>query len=241
MLMASLLLWVTTQYGTPLRSCYALPNGKTICSCDTIATLYISGTETNQPGRIRSTELDLIEDSAEDLYEKALKNQWGRASSPLGILMKVGCRVLEGENSNLAELNTRMARLQTDVIVRDQNSTVEDANEITRIVIELETNPHLRVPLAVDMLDYYSRELEIGFLRRDVTLLQGTVRDLRRTWDEIRPAVAARGGHKVFARFDAIVSSLEHAKALPDYARLLRSEQGQAEKLENLFTKDIDD
>lgn len=236
--MVPLLLWATLQFEPHLRRCYNMPDGNTMCTCASKLALYPPGESRDRTGNSKP-DVTGIEHSAKDLYEEASKSQWEEASHQAATLANAVCGLendIEGEQSNLSELDTRTARLMGDVPARDQASTMEEANEITRILYEPGTKLDPQVPLAIDMLDYAGRKLQIGLLRNDEALLRRTVKEMRHFWDEARPAVRATGERRVFMRFDVILRRLEHVKDLADYGPLVRVERDEAEKLESAFT-----
>ena len=237
MLIAPIVLWAVLAFEPHLRRCYNMPDGMTMCTCASKLALYAPGEVRNQTANVRA-DVVTIEHSAKGLYEDASQSAWDEASHQAATLANAVCELesdTEGEQSNLSELDTRTARLMAEVPARDQASTMEDSNEITRIMYEPGTKVDSTVPLTIDMLCYDDRKLQIGILRSDVSLLRRTVAEMRHSWAEARPAVRAVGKRKVFIRFDVVLRRLEHAKDLADYVPLVRVERSEADKIESVF------
>jgi len=63
----------------------------------------------------------------------------------------------------------------------------------------------LSVPVEVTKLDYYGRELEVWAQAQDANKLQATARDMRRTWDSLRPSIETPSAAEA-KKFDALVA-----------------------------------
>ena len=83
-------------------------------------------------------------------------------------------------------------------------------------------------------LDYYGRELEVWALANDVNKLQATAREMRQTWDALRPAVEAKSATEA-KKFDALVAQVETAKTPAAYIRVATPVLDEVDNLEKLF------
>jgi hypothetical protein len=112
---------------------------------------------------------------------------------------------------------------------------MEFANSITRIVADLSGEFQTEVPIAVVMLDYYGRQLELGIAaRRQSTLVRATA-DLRQQWDRIEPTILQRGHVDEARRFTDIVVQLEGARRPADFAAPTSAELTAVDRLEAIF------
>ena len=78
------------------------------------------------------------------------------------------------------------------------------------------------VPGELMMLKYYSRQLDIAASTDDAPLLKDTADSVRRTWNELRPAVESHGGIDEARRFSDLVRDLEHSGSPADLGGRLR-------------------
>src|SRR3979409_1642457 len=92
----------------------------------------------------------------------------------------------------------------------------------------------LGVPVEVTKLDYYGRELEVWAQAQDANKLQATAREMRRTWNSLRPSVEAHKAAEA-RKFDALVAQVESAKTSADYARVATPVLNEVDNLEKLF------
>ena len=118
---------------------------------------------------------------------------------------------------------------------RNRVETMDFANSITRIAADLSADFQTDVPIAVVMLDYYGRQLELGIATgRQATLTQATA-DLRQQWDRVQPTIERRGHVDAARRFTDIVVQLEGARRPADFVAPTRAELEAVDRLELIF------
>ncbi len=69
---------------------------------------------------------------------------------------------------------------------------MHEANEVTLDVANMTAAYKLNVPVEVTRLDYYGRELEVWAQAQDTNKLQAAAREMRQTWDSLRPRIEAQ-------------------------------------------------
>jgi hypothetical protein len=87
------------------------------------------------------------------------------------------------------------------------------------------------------MLDYEGRQLEIAVGRNSLPVLKDTTKQIRQTWDEVRPQVIKRGGTAESSAFETLVAQLEHANSIAEYKPIAASILNDVDLLEAVFTK----
>jgi hypothetical protein len=233
-----LVFWALIQLSAPLHRCYTIPNGTVVCTCGRTLTGYNPRERIRPPENAIAADLMKVEDFAEDLFEKAQRGEWPQSQQHADALVAAVCAFEDDSESKTSETNELDSRVIRAVIAAKQQSrtsTMDEANEITRVASALAANFQPTVPIRIEMLDYYGRKFDVGIQNKDLAALRRTASDLRRTWDGARHAVEARGGAKTATRFDRIVRGLEHADHVAAYVPLVRAEQRQAEDLEGLY------
>ena len=108
------------------------------------------------------------------------------------------------------------------------------ANLITRDVSEMSAAYKVIVPVEVVLLDYYGRELEIWAEAQDTSKLQATAREMRKTWNAVRPSIEAKNP-AVAKKFEGLVAQVEAAKAPADYAKVAKPVLDEVDNLEKVF------
>ncbi len=80
----------------------------------------------------------------------------------------------------------------------------------------------------------YGRELEIWDEAKDASKLQATAREMRKTWDAVRPSIEAKNP-AVAKKFEGLVAQVEAAKAPADYAKVAKPVLDEVDNLEKVF------
>jgi len=111
---------------------------------------------------------------------------------------------------------------------------MREANQVTLDVANMTTAYKLSVPVEVTKLYYYGRELEVWAQAQDANKLQATAREMRQTWDSLRPTIEAHSIAEA-RKFDALVARVESAKTDADYAHVATLVLDEVDNLEKLF------
>jgi len=152
----------------------------------------------------------------EDLYDAAKAGDWAQASGKFESLKTVvgGLQSsVAGQNNDLKDkLAGLVAKLGIEVGAKNSRAVTQSANEVTRVVAEWTRAYGPAVPVEVTLLDYYGREMEIAKNETSSERQARVARDIERTWDVLKPKVAAMGANDVLRRFDQLVGKIEKAK-----------------------------
>ena len=173
----------------------------------------------------------------ENIYDYAKVNDWQRAGDKLAALKDAVRKVradVKNQSATVDRLDAEAAALDGAVTAKDRQAAMRTANQVTRDVAEMTTAYKLSVPVEVSKLDYCGRELEIWAEAKDTNKLQATVREMRRTWNALRPSVESIRGAEA-KKFDGLVVQVEAAKAPADYSRLAKVVLDEVDNLEKVF------
>ncbi|MEA2551829.1 MAG: hypothetical protein QOJ65_5 [Fimbriimonadaceae bacterium] len=173
----------------------------------------------------------------ENVYDYAKANDWKNADVKLAALRDAARQVRTDVKNNSAaveRLDGSVVALDRAVSSKDRQATMREANQVTLDVANLTTAYKLSVPVEVIRLDYYGRELEVWAQAKDANKLQAAAREMRRTWDALRPAIEGKSATEV-KKFAALVAQVESAKTPADYARVATPVLDEVDNLEKLF------
>lgn len=173
----------------------------------------------------------------ENIYDFAKIGDWGEANRRYGRL-KSSAAEIHARSASQAErdrLEAVVERVGAAISARDRLSAMEQANQLTVVVADMLAPFHLRVPVEITKLDFYGRELEVWSAMKDETRLRSTVRELRTTWDAVRPVVESRGGGAAAKHFAGLVSRVEAASSFDEYARVATPFLDDVDVLEGVF------
>jgi hypothetical protein len=204
---------------------------------DTPAAPPASASPVSTTGESVPTSLADAGEYGENVYDYAKANDWKNADIKLAALNDAVKQVRADVKNNSAavdRLAVNVAALDRAVTSKDRQATMREANQVTLDAAEMTTAYKLSVPVEVTRLDYYGRELEVWAQAKDANKLQAAAREMRRTWDALRPAIEGKSATEV-KKFAALVAQVESAKTPADYARVATPVLDEVDNLEKLF------
>jgi hypothetical protein len=196
-----------------------------------------SASPVNTTGESVPTSLSDAGEYGENIYDYAKARDWKNAEARLGTLKETIKNVradVKSQGAAVARLDGNVAALDRAVSSKDRQVTMREANQVTLEVANMTTNYKLSVPVEVTKLDYYGRELEVWAQAKDANKLQATAREMRGTWDALRPSIEARSATEA-KKFDALVAQVEGAQTPAAYARVATPVLNEVDNLEKLF------
>ena len=173
----------------------------------------------------------------ENIYDYAKVNDWKNAGVKLAALKAAIKNVraeVKNQSGSVGHLEANVAALDRNVTAKDRQATMREANQVTLDVANMTSAYKLSVPVEVTRLDYYGRELEVWAQAQDGSKLQTTAREMRQTWDSLRPAIENHSTTEA-KKFDSLVARVESAKTPADYARVATPVLNDVDNLEKLF------
>jgi len=183
------------------------------------------------------TSLSNAGEYGENVYDYAKANDWKNADVKVAALKDAITKVrteVKNQSAAVDRLDAKVATLDRAVTAKDRQAAMREANQVTLDVANMTTAYKLSVPVEVTRLDYYGRELEVWAQAQDANKLQATAREMRRTWDSLRPSIEAHKAAEA-KKFDALVAQVESAKTPADYAHVATAVLNEVDNLERLF------
>ena len=173
----------------------------------------------------------------ENVYDYAKANDWKNANIKVAALRDAVKKVrtdVKNQSAAVDSLDAKAAALDRAVTAKDRQAAMREANQVTFEVADMTAAYKLSVPVEVTRLDYYGRELEVWTQAQDANKLQATAREMRRTWDSLRPTIETHSTTEA-KKFDALVVRVESAKTPAEYARVATPVLDEVDNLEKLF------
>jgi hypothetical protein len=208
-----------------------------------------AGKETNagkdEQGEAKGTEaakavIAEVGELGENIYDLAKGKDWTAVAGKLTSLKKeaesLKSQVKEAKEAK-EKLSRSIAALEKAVGAKDQQVTMQEANQITLIAANLTEPFHPQVPVDITRLDYYGRELEIWSAVQNDAKLKEAAGALQKTWDKVRPSVTKRGGTAEAKTFDGLMLKLKAAKSAKQYKSVATPILDEVDNLEKVFTK----
>jgi len=179
--------------------------------------------------------VDAVGTHGEDLYDQAKARDWKKATGHLDSLrVAIGKLPADIPANTKASLTALSDSLAADIAGKNRAKAMVDANRVTLLATDLVRPYASATPVQVMLLDYEGRELEIWSTARDTIKLAATKRDLRRTWDEIRPEVQKRNP-KQAEHTETLVARIDAAKTPAELSKLATPFLDEVDLLEKVF------
>jgi len=181
-------------------------------------------------------EVTEVGEHAEDLYDAVAGGRWSTAQRILDSLrMSTGnlpASVDANDKTTLAALEDSLAKR---IAGKQRLPAMIEANQATYISVQMLRPFASATPVQVLLLDYLGRELEIWSGASNAVKLASTKSELRKTWDEVRPLIAAHDA-KQAAHTDALVARIERASTPQAIRTLATPFLDEVDRLEKVFT-----
>ena len=183
------------------------------------------------------TSLSNAGEYGENIYDYAKANDWKNSDVRLAALKEAMKNVraeVKNQSASVDRLDAKVTALDRNVSAKDRQATMREANQVTLDVANMTSAYKLSVPVEVTRLDYYGRELEIWAQAQDLNKLQATAREMRQTWDSLRPSIETHSATEA-KKFGGLVARVESATTPADYARVATPVLNEVDNLEKLF------
>jgi protein tyrosine phosphatase (PTP) superfamily phosphohydrolase (DUF442 family) len=175
-------------------------------------------------------------EAAERLYDAVKADDWAGAGTAFRSVQRAA-NTLPAELLDSSRLRSTVDALHDVLGVRNRLGALRGANEITLIATNMSAGYPQPVPVGVARLDYWGRALEIQAASHDAMQLAEISRRIRAIWDDLRPAIEARGSTGEAARFDRLVAQLQTLKSPDAYAQLAGPFLDAVDVIEKVFTQ----
>lgn len=182
------------------------------------------------PGTPVPQSVVALHDRGLSIYNSAQQGQWSSASACVPALRQA-VRELPVEREYVAasvpELNRTINNLNAAISVQDPMATMMYANNITMISARLSVPYSPVLPVELKMMEYYSRELEVWSGVGNMTRLQSISRDMRQSWDSVKPMIQINTSLETPTRMDALIGRLSSAQNVQQYRQLVKPIQSE--------------
>jgi hypothetical protein len=189
------------------------------------------------------TEIYLVAEKSEDVIDFYLQNNWSSAQVLVDSL-----RASQDSIKNYFYQN-RMPRMVSDLydylifqlafLTGEKQGPLRAAlaaNQITRIMIELEGDYVHSVPVQVPLMDYLGRELIIlAKFPEDYGMLPRRLDELEKNWSNLRPQILLRNGQALAIKVD---QTIDQIKETTDHQKIEQAGKvilDLVDEIENLF------
>ena len=183
-------------------------------------------------------ELAAVGEHAEDTYDVVKAEEWDKAATDAewfttGLDDMVA--VVDGQQDAKDELVARNEDLKTAIEGKDRVAAMTAANEMTKIVMDMSRTYEPAVPVEVEMMDYYGRQLQIDAAEEDMDKVNETLAQIDTVWEQLRPMVTQNATQAEAEDFEALVADLKAADTPQKVMDLSMPFLDGVDLLENIF------
>jgi hypothetical protein len=193
-----------------------------------------SNTQTNTTPK----SLTEVSEYSENIYDLVNTKDWVNANLKFNLLKSAVKEMqveLKGRHKEVFQIETAINELEKAIVSKDSQVSMREANQITLFAANLTALFNPTVPIEVTKMDYYGRELQIWALAKDINKLKTTSKEMRQTWNELRPLVESHGGEVQAKKFEELVIRVEQAQSFADYSQLAKLVLDEVDNLEKVF------
>lgn len=185
-------------------------------------------------------ELQTLEAGAEDVIDFAPSGGWDRITKD-GTAMTAAWQAYlptanaAGATSAMQEAMTgALDRLQKAAESQDAAATMQAANDVSAIVVELFDLYHPTIPADIGRLDVLERQLILDVAAADYTKAQTSFAKTQAVWASVKPSVLDHQGAAVAQQFAESLQTQEQALQAKDAAALTSEAQNGLELVDAL-------
>jgi hypothetical protein len=181
--------------------------------------------------------LKQLNDDASNLFDAVRARDWTTADADLASMNEAIANLPPAlpYPDVISRLRSRVRALGRAVRARQSVASLDHANATTKLATEISDQYETKVPFEIAMLSYYGRQVVIGVVSRQNSVLRQAVVDVRSTWHGIEPAVLQRGDLADARRFTDVVVQLDAARRPVDFLSAADAELAIASKLRQAF------
>ena len=194
--------------------------------------------DSSKKQNICADNLIKISQYSQHIYKLAKAHHWRKAQAENKKLETLTNNLetkFPPKTRQFKKLTTKIYLLDKAIANKDSQIAMRISNQITFLVVEMNKDFPVKIPINVTLLNYYERELEIWIPTGNKPWLGKTAKKISRTWLSIRPLVLAHGDTKQVYKFDLLIDNLNHASLFKEYTEITTLLQKEQENLERVF------
>jgi hypothetical protein len=163
-----------------------------------------------------------IEGATEDIIDMVPSGGWDQVTADVNEISDAWssyqsqAEVDRAGQALVDEFSEGLGSLKVAQDERRSWDTMQMANNLSATTVELYGLYEVTVPIDVGRLDVLGRQVVLDVTKPNWPAANATVRDLKNTWQEIKPSILDHDGKDVAKQFNATVDSLDNALAARD-------------------------
>jgi hypothetical protein len=172
----------------------------------------------------------------ENAFEAVQQGRWARAQALADSIRRAAAALPSREDPLATRVREAAAALDRAVRRHDRPASLEAANRITYLAVELARPYAGATPSEIALMDYRGRELQRAAEVHDSAALRRTTSDIESGWRTLRPDIERRDARarRQARRFDKDVSRVQRARTRDEYQRASQQMLDDVDSLETV-------
>ncbi len=173
-------------------------------------------------------DLQTIEAAAEDIIDFAPSGNWDKiatdvtSSSAAWAAYQPHAADDGASQTQQDEFVSALSHLQAASESKDPTATMQAANDLSAVVVELFALYNPKIPADIGRLDVLERQVILDVARNDLASAVNSLAKTKAAWKNVQPSVVAQNGQGVADQFENSLATQETALNAGDTAGLTK-------------------
>lgn len=181
-----------------------------------------------------------VEGQAEDIIDSVPNAAWSQVNADISTIEQAWITyqpqaAKDGATQALQDSFTEgLARLKSAAGSQEASGTMQAANDLSAVVVDLFDLYHPAIPTDIGRLDVLERQLILDIANQNPTAVADTLAKLNQVWDRVRPSIVAHEGQAVAEQFEKSLTAQAAALNAQDTAAVIAEIQAGLEIVDAL-------
>jgi len=190
--------------------------------------------------KIVPDSLQTIEGAAEDIIDFASSGNWEKINADVASIADAWqtyqqqARKDGAPQSTQDALTAAIAELQVASATKDSAATMQSANDLSAVVVELFDIYNPKIPADIGRLDVWERQIVLDITADNYDAATISLSKVKTVWENVKSSVLEQNGKDVAALFEASIATQENTLKAKNSAALINEAKNGLEIVDAL-------
>lgn len=190
--------------------------------------------------KIVPDSLQTIEGAAEDIIDFASSGNWEKINADVASIADAWqtyqqqARKDGAPQSTQDALTAAIAELQVASATKDAAATMQSANDLSAVVVELFDIYNPKIPADIGRLDVWERQIVLDITADNYDAATISLSKVKTVWENVKSSVLEQNGKDVAALFEASIATQENTLKAKNSAALINEAKNGLEIVDAL-------
>lgn len=190
--------------------------------------------------KIVPDSLQTIEGAAEDIIDFASSGNWEKINADVASIADAWqtyqqqARKDGAPQSTQDTLTAAIAELQVASATKDAAATMQSANDLSAVVVELFDIYNPKIPADIGRLDVWERQIVLDITADNYDAATISLSKVKTVWENVKSSVLEQNGKDVAALFEASIATQENTLKAKNSAALINEAKNGLEIVDAL-------